>query len=84
MILLKNTFEEINNFWVKDVEEKLGKDIIKGVVGNKMDLFLKKEISREKGEEYAKSIGALFLSSSAKTDGPKKFEGFLVRLYEKK
>ena len=59
-ITRKVTFEEIKNYWVKDIEEKLGKDIIKGVVANKMDLFLKEEVSREKGEEYAKSINALF------------------------
>ncbi len=81
-ITRKKTFEEIKNYWVNDIEEKLGKDIIIGVVGNKMDLFLDEEISKEKGEEYAKSIGALFLSSSAKTDKPTHFEGFLARLYE--
>ena len=81
-ITRKETFEEIKNYWINDIEEKLGKDIIKGVVANKMDLFLKEEVSREKGEEYAKSIDAQFLSTSAKTDDPKKFEGFLVRLYE--
>ena len=77
------SFEELKNYWVKDVEEKLGKNIIKGIVGNKSDLFMKEEVSEEKGEEYAKSIDAEFLLTSAKTDGPKKFEAFLTKLYEK-
>ena len=79
----QDSFEELKNYWVKDVEEKLGKNIIKGIVGNKSDLFMKEEVSEEKGEEYAKSIDAEFLLTSAKTEGPKKFENFLTKLYEK-
>ena len=81
-ITRKETFEEIKNYWVKDVEEKLGKNIIKGIVANKIDLFMNEQVTQEEGEEYAKSIGALFLSISAKTDNPKKFEDFLSKLYE--
>ena len=81
-ITRKETFEEVENYWVKDVEEKLGKDIIRGVVANKMDLFINEQVSREEGEKFAKSIGSQFLTCSAKTDNPKKFEDFLVRLYE--
>ena len=44
---------------------------------------MKEEVSEEKGEEYAKSIDAEFLLTSAKTEGPKKFENFLTKLYEK-
>ena len=82
-ITRKETFEEIKNYWVKDVEEKLGKDIIKGIVANKSDLFMKEEVTEETGEEYARSIDAEFLLTSAKTEGPKKFEAFLTKLYEK-
>ena len=81
-ITRKETFEELENYWVKDVEEKLGKDIIRGVVANKMDLFINEQVSREEGEKFAKSIGSQFLTCSAKEDNPKKFEDFLVRLYE--
>ena len=81
-ITRKESFEEIKNYWVNDVEEKLGKDIVKGIVGNKIDLFLNEQVSQKEGEEYAQSIGALFLATSAKTDSPKKFENFLVKLFE--
>ena len=81
-ITRKMTFEELKNFWINDVEEKLGKDIIRGIVGNKIDLIFEEQVSEEEGEEYAKSIGALFLATSAKTDSPKKFEGFLTKLFE--
>ena len=82
-ITRKETFEEIKNYWVKDVEEKLGKNIIKGIVANKIDLFLNEQVTQEEGEEYAESIDALFITTSAKTEGPAKFEDFLIKLYEK-
>ena len=79
----KDSFEELKKYWVKDVEDKLGKDVIKGIVGNKIDLFMKEEVTEEQGEEFAKSVDAEFLLTSAKTDGPKKFEDLLTKLYEK-
>ena len=65
------------------MQKKNYKDIIKGIVANKIDLFLNEQVSQEVGEEYAKSIGALFLTTSAKTGSPKEFKDFLIKLYEK-
>ena len=82
-ITSKESFDELQNYWVRDVKEQIGDDgIVKGVIANKMDLFLNEQITSEQGEEYAKSIGAKFLSISAKTEGPKKFETFLMSLLE--
>ena len=61
----KATFKELD-FWVKTVEDILGKDPILAVVGNKSDL--KEEVKKNEGEEYAKKIGAFFLQTSAKND----------------
>ena len=82
-ITQKESFEEIKNYWVNDVEEKLGKNITKGIVGNKIDLFLNEQVSQEEAEEYAKSVNAEFIVTSAKTDNPEKFENFLATLYAK-
>ena len=79
----KQSFDELQNYWVKDVKEQIGDDgIVIGVIANKIDLFLEEKVSIEQGEEYAKSIGAKFLSISAKTEGSKKFETFLMSLVE--
>ena len=67
-ISIKESFDALKDYWVKDINDKLGENIIKGVVGNK------------KGEEYAKSINARFLATSAKTEGPQKFEELLTQL----
>ena len=78
----RKSFDELKIYWIKIIEEKLGKNVIKGIVANKIDLFMKEQVTQEEGEEYAESIGALFLSTSAKTEGPAKFENFLIQLYE--
>jgi len=38
------------------------------VVGNKIDLEEKRKIPTEKGKEYANSLGALFVETSAAQD----------------
>ena len=81
-ITRKKSFNEIRDYWVNNVEEKLGQEIVKGIVANKLDLFLNEEVSQNEGEEYAGSIDALFLATSAKTDSPKKFENFIADLFQ--
>ena len=74
------------NDWHQEVKDIIGDDTIKGVVGNKIDLFTKEEVKDEEGEEYANTINALFRTTSAKTE-PKGFTEFLQELineYDKK
>ena len=78
-IALKKSFESLPG-WVKDVEEQLGTDFVKGIVANKSDLYLEQQVNDDEGREYAKKIGASFLTISAKVDDPKKFEDFMVEL----
>ena len=77
----KKTFEELN-FWVKSVEEVLGKDPILGIAANKIDLFEEQVVEREEGEKYANDIGALFAETSAKED-QKGFQDFIFKLLQK-
>ena len=78
----KRSFSELS-FWAKYAEELLGKDVILGVVGNKIDLFQEisedQIVSKEEGEKYANEIGALFCETSAKEDA-KGFESFVHNL----
>ena len=72
-------------FWHEQVKETLGDDIILGVLGNKLDLYLKEEVKEEEGNEYAKSIGAKFALVSAKTQRVKFMEFLedLIKIYIK-
>jgi len=78
----KASFEDLN-YWTKDVEEQIGKDVIKGVVANKIDLYLQEEVTTEEGKNYANSIDANFIEFSAKTEPPSKFEDYLIELLQK-
>lgn len=76
----KETFDALKDYWVKDINDKLGEDIIKGVVGNKIDKVVEEQVTPEEGEEYAKSINARFIATSAKTEGSIKFDELLTQL----
>ena len=84
-ITVKKTFDDLED-WHKQVKDSLGDNIVLGVLGNKKDLFMQEEVSEEEAQEYAKSIGAEWSLSSAKTER----ESFvtylenLIRIYIKK
>ena len=63
----KASFEKLEG-WHELVKENLGDNIVLGVLGNKKDLFLSEEVKEEEAEAYAKSIGAKWSLSSAKTE----------------
>ena len=77
-ITKKKTFDELE-FWIKTIEEILGKEIIIGIVGNKNDLYLNEKVKEEVALKYAKSKGAFFKTTSAKAD-PLSFIKFLELL----
>ena len=79
-ISVQESFDALKDYWVKDINDKLGENIIKGVIGNKIDKVIEEKITPEEGEEYAKSINARFIVTSAKTEGSQKFEELLTQL----
>lgn len=48
------------------------------VVGNKTDLSDRRQVSREKGEEFAHQIGAMYTETSAADNTGELFETILV------
>jgi len=75
----KNSFIDLKDFWVDYIDKIIGKDIIMGVLGNKLDLFDNIQVDKEEAENYAKEIGAFFAETSAKTD-PDSFAVFIEKL----
>ena len=53
--------------WIDEVRAERGSDIIIILVGNKMDLSSKRQVSTEEGEEKAKELNVMFIETSAKT-----------------
>ena len=78
----RKTFESLN-FWIKDVESNIGNNYIKGVVANKIDLYVNEEVKSQEGEEFAEKIDAQFLEFSAKENNPQIFINFIVDLSKK-
>ena len=61
----QKSFDELNELY-EQVNEVNGKGkVYFSVIGNKSDLYEKQVISKEIGEEYAKSINALFFETTA-------------------
>lgn len=63
-----DSFENLEQ-WLKEVQlysPNNGENVIKLLVGNKIDLDVRK-VSRERAEAWARSHGMLFLEASAKT-----------------
>ena len=64
-ITKKITFEGIQNFWVKELENVSNKNIVLGLVGNKCDLSENEEIVDSEIFAYAQTINAQYFKVSA-------------------
>ena len=66
----KKSFDEICNFWYKDIISQLDNidKLIIGIVGNKSDLYQKQEVDLNDAKNYADSINAIFKETSAKDE----------------
>ena len=83
-ITQKETFANIEK-WVNDLKCKGYPKITVIIIGNKNDLEEKRQISKEQGEEKAKSFGCAFLETSAFSGDniEKAFEMMVKEIYDK-
>ncbi len=65
-ITRKSSFESIKEYWYDQLKTFGEENMIFEIVGNKMDLYQKEEISEEMARSYAKSIRAGFHLISCK------------------
>lgn len=54
--------------WIDELEKYAERDCIICIIGNKNDLDNKRVIDRSRASQFAKSIGALYFETSAKTN----------------
>ena len=64
-ITRKQTFEELKNYWTDQIKENALPDTFIAIAGNKSDLINNEEVEEDDAREYAKSIDAIFMSTSA-------------------
>ena len=63
----RTTFEALREVWLQEVEKYSTKeDVVKMVVGNKVDLQEEREVSNEEALAFAKEKQTLYVESSAK------------------
>jgi Ras-related protein Rab-1A len=81
----QNSFNNLKN-WYQELKDKNDSVEIIGVIANKSDLYEDKVIDKEEGENYAKSINALFFETSAMDyeSVAAVFEGLAKKYVEKK
>lgn len=66
----RETFDHLSQ-WLDEVSAYTsggGKDVVKLLVGNKVDRADERQVTRKEGEAWAKQRGMLFIEASAKTD----------------
>ena len=65
----KTSFIELKNYWYEhETKTSVDGNPIFAVIGNKNDLYERKQVSDEEGKAFAKEINAIFQVTSAKTD----------------
>ena len=65
-ITRKESFDEIKNYWFKEVKENTNEDVIMALIGNKNDLIDMEEIKEEEARNFANENGIYFACVSAK------------------
>ncbi|KAL7411772.1 P-loop containing nucleoside triphosphate hydrolase protein [Mrakia frigida] len=60
------TFEELTR-WMHELETYTAPDVVKIVVGNKVDKEFSRQVTTSEGKAFAERIGCLFVECSAKT-----------------
>ena len=62
----KKSFDNVQN-WIKDVITNSPKTVLIILIGNKIDLIDKRQVSFDDGQEFAINQGIIFMETSAKT-----------------
>ena len=62
------SFEGLTNYWYEETKANWDGNPILAVVGNKIDLYSKQNVSNNDGKAFAEKIGAIFQLTSALSD----------------
>ena len=66
-VTLKKSFEQLKEYWVKEIKENAPDNIIIAIAANKSDDYLNQDVKTSEGKELAKkSLDAIFVCTSAK------------------
>eukprot|EP00730_Choanoeca_flexa_P012812 TRINITY_DN4640_c0_g1_i2.p1 TRINITY_DN4640_c0_g1~~TRINITY_DN4640_c0_g1_i2.p1 ORF type:complete len:208 (+),score=41.59 TRINITY_DN4640_c0_g1_i2:325-948(+) len=63
-ITRRNTFEHVRS-WVSELSSMGPAGVMLAIAGNKADLETQRQVTLKEGQDYANSVGALFIETSA-------------------
>jgi len=64
----KKSFEDIDEYWLRDIKINCQENIKLIMIGNKMDIQEKREVSENEAKTYAASLNITYIETSAKTE----------------
>ena len=67
-ITFKESFEQLQEYWVGQINENAPPTVILAICGNKSDLIKDEKVDEGEARNYAQEINALFYPTSAKND----------------
>ena len=62
------SFEELKNYWAKQIKENSPENIILVIAANKSDLIEQEQVDEGEARNFAKELNAIFISTSAKNN----------------
>ncbi|CAF1037520.1 unnamed protein product [Rotaria sordida] len=65
-ITQRHTFNHLTS-WLEDARQHSNSNMVIMLIGNKCDLFARREVQKEEGEAFAREHGLIFMETSAKT-----------------
>lgn len=66
-ITREETFQSLKR-WLEEARRNANENMVIMLIGNKSDLQHKRQVSKERGEAFARENGLIFMETSAKTD----------------
>ena len=64
-ITIRDTFEQLKEYWIKEIKENAPPDIILALAANKSDKYKDEQVDINEGKELARQLNAIFKSTSA-------------------
>lgn len=67
-ITRRDSFDEIKKYWFNQIKHNSVSNIVMAIAANKSDLYENEKVDEKEGREYADSINAKFIMTSAKNE----------------
>ena len=67
-ITRRESYDNVKNYWYKEIQENGEKNVVLGIAGNKSDLYENEAVPDKEAREFAKSINAIFVLTSAQNN----------------